>query len=179
MVDPISEEEYLSAELLSEGKHEYVDGRIHAMTGGTQNHARIMRNFLVAVSFHLKGKECEAFSSELKVKTSKQSFRYPDVMVLCGNTSESDLYTECPVILVEVLSNFTRQKDKTEKKLEYLNIPTLKEYVLIEQDFVDVEVFRKANDWRSDHYFFGDKITFQSIGFAMSVDEIYERIRHV
>ncbi len=174
----IGEEEYLSGELVSEIKHEYVDGQVYAMTGGTQNHTRIIRNFLVAVSIYLKGKKCESFPSELKVRTSKQSFRYPDVMVVCNDTSENDLYTECPVILVEVLSNSTRQKDRTEKKLEYLNIPTLKEYVLIEQDFIDVEVFRKENSWRSDHYFLGDEITFQSIGFIISVEEIYERVQH-
>lgn len=174
----IGKEEYLSGELVSEIKHEYVNGQVYAMTGGTQNHARIIRNFLVAVSIYFKGKKCESFSSELKVKTSKQSFRYPDIMVVCNDTSENDLYTECPVILVEVLSNSTRQKDRTEKKFEYLNIPTLKEYVLIEQDFIDVEVFRKENSWRSDHYFLGDEITFQSIGFIISVEEIYERVQH-
>lgn len=174
----ISEEEYLAGEQASEIKHEYVDGQVYAMTGGTQNHARIMRNFLVAVSIHLKGKECEAFPSEVKVKTSEKSFRYPDVMVVCEDTSENDLYKECPVILVEVLSSSTRQKDKTEKKLEYLNIPTLKEYVLIEQDFVDVEVLRRENGWRSDHYFLGDEVTFGSIEFTMSVEEIYERVEN-
>jgi Uma2 family endonuclease len=65
--DCISEEEYLSGELVSETKHEYIDGQVYAMTGGTRNHARIMRNFLVAVSTCLKGTECEAFPSELKV----------------------------------------------------------------------------------------------------------------
>lgn len=175
---PVSEEEYLAGELVSEVKHEFVDGQVYAMTGGTDNHARIMRNFLVAASNHLNEKECEAFPSEMKVKTSETRFRYPDVVVVCHETSENHLYKECPVIIVEVLSASSRQKDKTEKKLEYLTIPTLQEYVLIEQDFVDVEVFRKEEDWHSSHYFLGDEVTLASVGLTLSVEEIYARVQN-
>ena len=172
----ISEKEYLDGELVSEIKHEYVYGQVYAMTGGTPNHARISMNVSGEVRNFLKGKKCEVLQSDVKVKTPEGNYRYPDVMVVCSEFEE--LYTDSPIIIVEVLSSSTRRTDRAIKKLEYLNIPTLKEYVLIEQDFVDIEVFRKENDWRSDHYFLGDEVTFTSIGFTISVEEIYERVNN-
>jgi Uma2 family endonuclease len=174
----ISEKEYLAGEQASEIKHEYVDGQVYAMGGGTDDHGRISRNFLVAVSIHLKDHECEPFPADVLVKASETKFRYPDVMVVCNETSKSNLYKECPVIIVEVLSSSTRKLDKTTKMVEYLNIPTLQEYVLIEQNCVDVEVLRRDNGWKSEHYFLGDEVTFESIGFTMSVEEIYERVQN-
>ena len=173
-LDYISEEEYLAGELVSEIKHEYVDGQVYAITGGTPNHVRIAGNVSREIGNFLKGKKCEALQSDMKVRIPEGNHRYPDVVVICSDLEES--YTDSPIILVEVLSSSTRQTDRTKKKLEYLSIPTLKEYVLIEQDFVDVEVFRKENDWRSDHYFLGDEVRFASIGFTISVEEIYERV---
>ena len=174
----IFEEDYLQGELESEIKHEYVDGIVYAMTGGTDDHARISGNMFAEIRQFLKGKICETFNDEVKVKTPHENYRYPDVMVVCHETSVSKLYKECPVIVVEVLSRSTRRVDKTIKKLEYQNIPTLKEYVLIEQDFVDVEVFRQENGWQSDHYFLGDQVLLSSIGFTISVEEIYERVEN-
>ena len=174
--DYISLEEYLAGELVSEIKHEYVDGQVYAMTGGTDNHERISGNVFGEIRNFLKGKKCEGFSSGMKVSIPNGNYRYPDVMVVCDETSESNLYKQCPVMIVEVLSGSTRQKDTTKKKREYLSIPALKEYVLIEQDFVDVEVLRRENGWQSDHYFLGDTVLFTSIGFTISVEEIYERV---
>ena len=172
--DCISEKEYLAGELVSEIRHEYVDGQVYAMTGGTLNHARIAGNVSREIGNFLKGKECESFQSDVKVKTQGRNYRYPDVMVICSDSEE--YFTDSPVILVEVLSSSTRQTDKTKKKMEYLTIPTLKEYVLIEQDFVDVEVFRKEHDWHSTHYFLGDEVHFASIGYTISIEDIYERV---
>ncbi|MBF0097551.1 MAG: Uma2 family endonuclease [Magnetococcales bacterium] len=172
----ITEEEYLKGELESEVKHEYVDGYVYAMTGGTDKHATISGNIFAEMRRFLKGKKCQAFTAEMKLKTSETRFRYPDMMVICDETSQSNLYKECPVIIVEVVSGSSRRIDTITKKHEYLNISTLKEYVLIEQDFVDVEVFRKNNGWQSDHYFLGDAILFESIGLTLTVEEIYDRV---
>ena len=172
----ISEEDYLQGELESEIKHEYVDGQVYAMTGGTDNHERISGNIFSGVHGFLRGKKCEIFQSGMKASIPNRNFRYPDVMVVCDETSESNLYKECPVIIAEVLSSSTRKKDKTEKMLEFLSIPTLKEYVLIEQDCVDVEVLRQENGWKPEHYYLGDEVTFTPIEFTISVEEIYERV---
>ena len=172
----IGAEDYLQGELVSEIRHEYVNGQVYAMTGGTDNHETICWNFSIGIGNFLKGKKCKGYQSGMKIRIPNGNFRYPDVMVVCDDTSESNLYKECPVIIVEVLSSSTRKKDKTEKMLEYLNIPTLKEYVLIEQDCVDVEVLRRENGWKSEHYYLGDEVTFTSIEFTISVEEVYERI---
>jgi len=173
----VDESKYLSDELTSNVKHEYINGVLFAMVGACSNHVTICLNLSVEICSFLKGKKCKGFDSDMKLKTSSGKFRYPDIMVVCDEPSKNDLYKECPIILVEVLSKSTRRKDKTEKKIEYLNIPTLEQYVLIEQDFIDVEVFRKENNWRSDHYFLGDRIPFSAIGdFTMSIEDIYEQV---
>ena len=103
----ISEKEYLAGELVNEIKHEYVDGQVYAMTGGTPNHVRISGNIFAEIRNFLKGKKCEALQSDMKVRIAENNYRYPDVVVICSDSEES--YTDSPVILVEVLSNSTRQ----------------------------------------------------------------------
>jgi Uma2 family endonuclease len=174
--DHISEEDYLAGELASEIKHEYVGGQVYAMTGGTPNHVKISGNLHAQLWNFLRGKSCDVYQSDMKVKSSEEKYRYPDVLVTCSEIEGS--YTDSPVIIVEVLSSSTRRVDGTIKRLEYLNIPTLKEYLLIEQDFVDVEVCRKENGWKSDHYFLGDEVHLASVGFTISVEEIYERVQN-
>jgi Uma2 family endonuclease len=99
-------------------------------------------------------------------------------MVVCKDTSDNDYYAETPVILVEVLSKSTRRMDETTKKMAYQAIPTLQEYVLIEQDIVDVEVCRRSEGWVSRHYFMGDSVTFEAVGLTLPVEEIYFRVEN-
>lgn len=82
------------------------------------------------------------------------------------------------MIIIEVLSQSTYQKDRTTKRFSYLNLPSLLEYVLIEQDFVDIEVLRKNDDWKSKHYFLGDKVSFESIDLTIAVKDIYYRVQN-
>jgi len=127
---------------------------------------------------HLKTSSYESFGSNIKVRTPTGSYRYPDCMVVCDDQTENEYYTESPTILVEVISRSTRKIDEQIKRLEYMNIPTLKEYVLIEQDFADVTVYRQSDDWRPTHYFLGDDVLFESIDLALSVEEIYHRVQN-
>jgi Uma2 family endonuclease len=76
------------------------------------------------------------------------------------------------------LSKSTRRIDETTKRFNYINIPTLQEYVLIEQDFVDIEVVRRSEGWQPKHYFLGDEVTFESIGLTLPVEEIYQRVKN-
>ena len=173
----ISEDEYLQAELSSEVKHELIDGYTYAMAGASANHERISVNILSEFRNHLKTLSCEPFGSDMKVKVGSNFF-YPDVIVDCNFDESQPYYTESPVILVEVLSKATRRTDETIKRKAYLNIPSLQEYVLIEQDIVDIEVVRRAEGWRSKNYFLGDEITFESIDLTLSVEEIYLRVHN-
>ncbi|MEI7866787.1 MAG: Uma2 family endonuclease [Candidatus Methylumidiphilus sp.] len=171
----ITEEEYLKGELASEIKHEYIDGYVYAMAGASKNHERIAGNIYLAFGIHLKKTPCEPFASDLKIKVGSNFF-YPDVMVVCEDKTQSEYYTESPVILVEVLSKSSRRMDEKVKRMAYQTIPTLKEYVLIEQHIVDVEVCRRSEGWVSNHYFLGEEVTFESIALTVSVEEIYARV---
>ena len=77
-----------------------------------------------------------------------------------------------------MLSKSTRRIDETSKRFAYINIPSLQEYVLIEQDIVDIEVIRRSEGWISKHYYLGDEVTFESIDLSLSVEEIYQRVNN-
>lgn len=171
----VSEEDYLAGELTREIKHEYIDGYVYAMAGASRNHERIAGNIYREFGNHLKNKPCEPFSSDLKIKAGSRFF-YPDVMVVCDEQSQHDYYTDAPVIVVEVLSKASRRVDETTKRIAYQSIPSLKEYVLIEQDFVDVEVCRRSEGWVSNHYFLGDSVLFEAVDLTLTVEEIYARV---
>lgn len=177
----ISEEDYLEGELMSEVKHEYINGCIHAMAGASKNHERIAGNIFRDLGIALKQKKspCDVFSSDMKVRATDMNtgYFYPDMMITCDtDDNESEYYTNSPLFIVEVLSKSTRKNDLTTKKLYYFNIPTLQEYVVIEQDICEVEVFRKSDGWKSTIYFLGDDITFYSIGNTISVEDIYYHV---
>lgn len=174
---PISVEEYLQQELTGEVKHELIDGHVYAMTGASANHNRLSTNVLIEFKSHLKNSPCEAFGPDLKLRINSNFF-YPDVMVVCHFDEAEPYFTSAPVIIVEVLSKTTRKTDKTTKLMSYINIPSLQEYVLIEQEFVDIEVFRRSNDWHSSHYFLGDTVTFAAINLTLSVQDIYHRVHN-
>lgn len=173
----ISEEEYLRSELISPVRREYVDGHVYVMADVSKNHARISGNVLSEIGNHLEGSPCEPFGSNLKVKVGSQFF-YPDMMVVCDDQSLNEYYTQSPVLIVEVLSRHTRKTDETTKRLAYLSIPSLREYVLIEQDIVDVEVCRRSEGWVSSHYFMGDAVPLESIGLSLAVEDIYARVEN-
>ena len=140
----ISTEEYLQGELATEVKHELIDGYAYAMAGAHANHERISGNVYAEIRQHLKSLPCEPFGSDMKVKVGLNFF-YPDVSVDCGFDESKPYYTETPVIIVEVLSRSTRKTDQTIKRRAYLNLPSLQEYVLVEQDFVDIEKRSKVD----------------------------------
>jgi len=173
----ISVSEYLQGEQLSDIKHEYIDGDVYAMGGASRIHNIISGNVFAEFRQHLENTRCTTFSSDMKVKASN-CFFYPDVMVVCDDDKGDEYFTEAPVIIVEVLSKSTRRLDKATKMAIYKTIPSLQEYVLIEQDVIDVEVCRRSGGWVSEHYFLGDDITFESIDITLSCAAIYHRVNN-
>jgi len=179
----MSENDYLENELISDIKHEYINGYIYAMPGASENHGLILQNMSREIGNSLiKNKSpCNVLSSDMKVRINDKSthYFYPDVVVFCDkHKHDTEYYKHSPIIIVEVLSKTTRKNDKTSKKLTYFNIPTLQEYVLIEQDTCEVEVFRKSESWKSSVYFLGDKITFDSINTTIPVEDIYYHVNN-
>lgn len=172
----ISETDYLEGEKISKVKHEYVDGNVYAMAGASKNHENISGNIFRKFGNHLEDSPCVTYHTDIKVRTSAGNYRYPDCMVVCDETNEQEYYSGSPVILVEVISRSSRKTDEQTKRLEYINIPSLEEFVLIEQDYVDVAVFRKSEGWQPTHYFLGDYVLFESIKLSLSVEVIYHRV---
>ncbi len=174
----ISEQEYLDGELLSDIRHEYIDGEVYAMVGAHKYHNQIVMTVSNVFYNHLLGKPCQPYASDMKVKIDHKYF-YPDVMVDCSQV-DADYYIEQPSIIVEVLSKSTRQHDKTIKRLAYFQIASLKEYVLIEQDFVEIELWSRDQDnlWQQRSYYLGDDIHFQSIDLTVSVEDIYRQVKN-
>jgi Uma2 family endonuclease len=175
--EPIGAEDYLKWELNNPTKHELIDGYVYAMAGASANHDRLSGNLYRKFGNHLENTPCEPFGSDMKLKINNNFF-YPDVMVDCHFDNSTPYFTETPIIIVEVLSRATRKTDETLKLMSYINIPSLKEYVLIEQDFVDVQVLRKSEGWIPRHYFLGEDVIFESIALTLSVEAIYNRVQN-
>lgn len=173
----MSEQEYLEGEQHSECKHEYIDGLVYAMSGASNNHNLIAMNVSGEFRNHLKGQPCRSYMSDMQVKVGSKYF-YPDVMVDCTELSGDSRYTEAPTILVEVLSKSTRRTDKNVKRMAYTQLDSLEEYVLIEQDAVEIEVMRRSAGWQPQYYYLGDDIFFESIGLTLAVEDIYERVQN-
>ena len=173
--DILTEKQYIEAEHSSEVKHEFVHGQVLAMAGASPNHCKITNNISRLFGNHLQDTPCYPCSSDMRLRTSTGSHRYPDVLVICDDDFK-DNATETPIIIVEVISHSTRKTDEREKFLEYINIDSLQEYVLIEQDIASVIVFRRTNDWRPDHYYIGETVHFDTIDLSLSVADIYRRV---
>ena len=104
------------------------------------------------------------------------NFFYPDSLVVCDHEANDAGIIDAPLIVVEVLSKSTRQIDHTLKRTAYQQLPSLMEYIVIEQDLVDIEVCRRKNHWQSEHYYLGDEVFFESINLTLSVANIYDRV---
>ncbi|SJM94265.1 conserved hypothetical protein [Crenothrix polyspora] len=177
----LSEAEYLVTEPDSKVRREYINGHIYAMAGGSANHNILTLNIASEFRNHLKGKPCTTFMSDIKVPlkvASGNNYVYPDVLVDCSKIEGKSYFSNLPLLIVEVLSKSTRKRDLTTKLLRYINLPSLLEYVVVEQDFVQIQIFRKKTDWKDEFYFLGDSITFESIALMLSVSDIYDRVEN-
>lgn len=177
----ISIEDYLDGEEISQTKHEYINGEVYAMAGASDRHHRICANLFINLDSHLAQSNCEAFMAEMKLQADEKTFYYPDVFVSCDKVKPSPFYREAPVLIIEVVSPSTRQTDRREKLRVYQQIPTVQEYVIIEQDKMLVELHRRQPDGRWITYFYNEgdldeQIEFQAVGLSLNLEEIYNRV---
>ena len=178
-IETVSEQEYLDGEKISEVKHEYIDGCIYAMAGASRRHVIISGNLFASLRSGAKGSRCVTFQSDMKVRVvGKKSYFYPDVVVDCGEVTD-DYYLETPCLIVEVLSKSTAKRDRSEKLLSYMNIPTLKAYLLVEQDQPEVELFYRQENgewWVESLEGLGAALTLPCPDMELTLDDIYEDI---
>ncbi|RYX81753.1 Uma2 family endonuclease [bacterium] len=178
----ITEEEYRDGEEISTIKHEWLDGQVYAMAGGTFNHATICGNAFAAAKAALRGKACKARSSELRVKIESNGQEvYPDAVIFCPPSrfvgkGDSTLLT--PKVIFEVLSESTEKYDRQRKFVLYQTIETLEEYVLIEQDRIWVDHYRRVGeDWLYRSYNERSSILkLQSVAIEIPLDDIYDEL---
>ncbi|MBH8562772.1 Uma2 family endonuclease [Nostoc sp. CENA67] len=183
-VNFLTVEEYLQLEQTSEIRHEYVDGEVFAMAGASEEHNLIAGNIYALLRPHLRGTPCRAFVSDMKVQLKVQKadiFYYPDILVTCDPNDRERYFKTRPTLIVEVLSNSTKTIDKREKRLNYQNIESLREYVLVSQEEIKVEVYRKDDqgNWSLTILGKDDDLRLDSIGLKLTMADIYEDVINI
>ena len=172
----VSVDAYLEGELESQVRHEYVDGEIYAMVGASDRHGLITLSLAGYLSRRLPDR-CQVFSSDMKVRlraAERDIFYYPDVLVSCDPRDREPYYRQYPCLIIEVLSPHTARLDRFEKFMFYRNLDSLEEYLLVSQEYRQVEVFRRSEQWGATRYTKGE-VPLQSVDLAVTIDEIYRR----
>lgn len=179
----LTPEEYLEIERKAEYKSEYFNGEIYAMSGARRNHNKIATNVGGLIWQHLKGKDCESYSNDMRVFVPKTGlYTYPDVVVVCGEPKFQDNVFDTllnPILLVEVLSDSTEGYDRGKKFQHYRSIESLREYVLVSQDEARIEKYLKqgAGFWvLSDAFGLDAKINFDSIDCEIALNEVFDKV---
>jgi Uma2 family endonuclease len=179
----ITPEEYLALERAAEYKNEYVNGEIFAMTGASRKHNLIVTNLISSLSAQLRGKPCEVYPGEMRVKApAARSYVYPDVVVVCGEPEFEDDYLDTllnPSLVVEVLSKSTESYNRIGQSAYYRTIESLTEYLLVAQEEYRIEQYVKQPDGRwllSDVRSLENTIELEGIGCSLALRDIYGRI---
>ena len=176
----VSPEEYLERERAAETRHEYIEGQIVAMAGGTAKHSLIAANVGGALRELLRNTSCRVFNSDLRVSVRRGILTtYPDVTVVCGPLEFVDNREDTisnPTLIVEVLSPSTKEFDRGEKSRLYRMLPSLQEYLLIEQSTVEIEHYRRLPNGHWDIEPVSDPsavIRLEALACNLPVSEIY------
>ncbi|BAZ47540.1 hypothetical protein NIES4103_01410 [Nostoc sp. NIES-4103] len=176
-------EEYLQLEQTSEIRHEYLSGQVFAMSGGSKEHNTITLNIASRVRSHLRGSSCSVFMADMKVKIqlanqNKNIFYYPDVIVSCDPDDQDRFSLNYPCLIIEVLSPSTELTDRREKLVNYRNLASLQEYVLVSQDQITVEVYRQdaQGNWSVTTLDKDHELRLDSIGLTLTMADIYEDV---
>jgi len=176
--------EYLEMEKASQEKHEYFQGEIFSMAGASTNHNEIFTNVFLEIGGKLKGKPCRPYGSDLRTQiTANGLFTYPDISIYCNGLNQSEIDDESfiePTVIIEILSPSTKDYERGHKFDLYKDIPTLKEYILIDSEAVLIEAFylNLKQNWELIEYReIGDAVKFISMDFAVALSDIYNRVR--
>jgi Uma2 family endonuclease len=177
----LTPEEYFAWEEQQEIKHEYFDGEIFAMSGGTVNHGRISGRIFSLIDDRLNGSEqCIALNSDVKIKIQGlEKYVYPDASVTCDRRDlQTNQFISYPSTIVEVLSPSTEAYNRGKKFKLYQRSTSLIEYVLVSAEEIEIEVFRKneRSKWEVTNYVDGDTVELESIGLTFAIERVYRGI---
>jgi Uma2 family endonuclease len=175
---PITAAEYLEGERVSDVRHEFVDGRVYAMSGASLRHNQICLEAASLLKDHLRGGPCRTFIEAVKVHISddlSESFYYPDVFVTCEPADDDSHVVRHPKLVIEVISPSTSRFDRSEKLAAYQRVPAVEEIVLIEQDWPEMVIRRRSDRWRRHIYTQLDSVvTFESVGLSAPLGTFYQ-----
>lgn len=180
---PLTEAEFLQLEAASDDRLEFWDGVVVAMAGSTVRHNAICLTIASLLQAQLRGKGCRAFLADVKLQIARAKVHvYPDVVVACGDAeSRADGRSALhdATVVIEVLSDSTEQRDRGAKKQAYRKLPSLQEYVLIDQTQPLIEIFRRQGDigWLEQTREAGSVLEPESLGVTLVVDDIYEGVQ--
>ena len=178
----LTPQEYLEHERRNEYKSEYIDGVVVALTGASRRHNLITVNISREISQQLRGRPCETYAGDMRVRIPGRGYTYPDVTVVCGEPQFEDGHLDTllnPTAVVEVLSESTEGYDRGRKFGFYRTVESLAEYVLVAQDEYRVEQFTRQPDGRwllSDHRSPGDVVELASVECALALRDVYEKV---
>ncbi len=176
----LTPQEYLLGEQTSEIRHEYIDGEVYAMAGGSDAHARISLNIAALLKNKLRGSGCSIYLGEMKAQIDDSKYFYPDVMVTCHPDDLKSNYTkQHPKLIIEVLSASTEGYDRGKKFEYYRQLASLEEYVLIAQSEYHVDIFRKNVQQRWELFSFSGQqaqVYFASLDYSIAMNELYEEV---
>ncbi len=175
----LTEEEYLAFERASDTRNEFLSGRVYSMAGASREHNLITGNVAGEIRAQLKGKPCETYSNDMRVRVPRTGlYTYPDVVVVCGKPIFTDDHNDTlvnPTLIVEVLSPTTEAYDRGEKFRDYRSIKSFSEYVLIAQNKMAVDHFVKKNNiWMIREV--EQEIRLVAFPCILTFAEIYDRV---
>jgi Uma2 family endonuclease len=179
---PMTSEEYLAFERASEQRHEYADGEIFAMSGGTREHSLIGQNIARELGNALLDQPCEVHGSDMRIKiVATGRYFYPDVSVVCGQPRFEDEKRDTllnPILIVEVLSDSTERYDRGDKFASYRTLDSLQHYVLASQTKALVEHYQRQRDgtWVYRALGPGERLLLASLGCEIEVDRAYLKV---
>jgi Uma2 family endonuclease len=173
-------EEYFAWEEQQLERHEYIDGEVYAMSGGSINHSDIAGNFLSLLKIHLRGSGCKTLNSDCRVNiVESNDYVYPDLSVTCDERDKvTTQYITYPCLIIEVLSPSTEAYDRGDKFALYRRSPILQEYILVSANKVKVDIYRKneRDRWEIFNYTAGDSIELESIDLTFQIEQVFEEV---
>ncbi len=177
----ITVEEYWAIDERSKYRHEYFNGEVFQMAGSKFNHSLISSNILFNLRVKLESKDCDVVSSDLRVKADEFHYFYPDIVVVCQPKFTPDIFDtlENPIVIVEITSKSTASRDKNEKRLAYLQMDSLNDYLIVSQNEMLIEQYGRisANEWSYKiHESPEQRILLKSLDIGITVEQIYRRI---
>lgn len=176
LISPLTELDYLALEDKATGKHEFVNNGIYAMAGASERHNRISLNLASVCNAASVGTACRAFMSDMRLRLDGgNTYYYPDVMLVCNPQDKDAMFKSLPCLLAEVSSPSTEGTDRREKLAAYLKTPTLREYLLIAQDHIAVDLYQRHDmgQWHQTQLTAGDSFALVCLPLTLSVDQLY------